>query len=153
MPRPAPIQTSDAWALAMTASPVVRRLASQIGRDFDDLVQVGLLAAHCAALRYDPERGPFVPYAIWYVRGAMWRHVHEACRLELDAGMDDQAREPGHLGEWMALVDTLPVVQREVVTLRLLGHGWEEAARIAGVSESTLRRRMATAVATLRALR
>ena len=66
---------------AMT--PLLRRWARRYagrGVDDDDLVQDGAVGVLRAALRYDPDRGPFLPWARLWVRQAMQQTVAESSR-------------------------------------------------------------------------
>jgi RNA polymerase sigma factor (sigma-70 family) len=66
---------------AMT--PLLRRWARRYagrGVDDDDLVQDGVVGVLRAALRYDPGRGPFLPWARLWVRQAMQQTVAESSR-------------------------------------------------------------------------
>lgn len=64
-------------------TPLVRRWARRYagrGVDDDDLVQDGAVGVLRAAVRYDPERGPFLPWARLWVRQAMQQTVAESSR-------------------------------------------------------------------------
>jgi RNA polymerase primary sigma factor len=63
--------------------PLLRRWARRYagrGVDDDDLVQDGAVGVLRAAVRYDPERGPFLPWARLWVRQAMQQTVAESSR-------------------------------------------------------------------------
>jgi RNA polymerase sigma-B factor len=60
--------------------PVSRRLALHYrdrGESTDDLCQVAALGLVKAVNRYDPERGPFVNYALPVIRGEIKRHFRD----------------------------------------------------------------------------
>ena len=69
--------------LVEAMTPLLRRWARRYagrGVDDDDLVQDGAVGVLRAALRYDPERGPFLPWARLWVRQAMQQTVAESSR-------------------------------------------------------------------------
>lgn len=108
--------TIDREALVADALPVVRHIARQIARElppwvpFDDLASAGREGLVQAAHRFDATRGvPFVSFAWYRVRGAIFDHVRRACsddpefraRLAAQVAVDDlieRATEPsaGH---------------------------------------------------------
>lgn len=69
--------------LVEAMTPLLRRWARRYagrGVDDDDLVQDGTVGVLRAVLRYDPERGPFLPWARLWVRQAMQQTVAESSR-------------------------------------------------------------------------
>lgn len=88
-----------------------------------------------------------------------WRRMHELpadSHIGISAEQEpyDQDDEPQDLEAWTALqeaIERLPVVEREVASLRLY-HGWTEAriAELFDVSEWTIRQRWEFALAKLR---
>jgi RNA polymerase primary sigma factor len=69
--------------LVEAMTPLLRRWARRYagrGVDDDDLLQDGAVGVLRAALRYDPQRGPFLPWARLWVRQAMQQTVAESSR-------------------------------------------------------------------------
>ncbi len=70
-------------ALVEAMMPLLRRWARRYrgrGVDDDDLVQEAAVGVLHAAARYEPERGPFLPWARLWVRQAMQQTVAESAR-------------------------------------------------------------------------
>jgi RNA polymerase primary sigma factor len=84
--RPARAARTDPRAraeLIEAMTPLLRRWTRRYagrGVDDDDLVQDGAVGVLRAALRYDPERGPFLPWARLWARQAMQQTVAESSR-------------------------------------------------------------------------
>lgn len=65
-----------------TYLPLARRLAARYvrqGVDADDLTQVANLALVKAIRRFDPDRGPFEPYAAATISGELKRYLRDQC--------------------------------------------------------------------------
>lgn len=58
------------------------RCASSFNQDkyFDDFIQCGSIGLHDSYLKYDESMGPFHPFALTYIRGAMMRFISEQGR-------------------------------------------------------------------------
>jgi RNA polymerase nonessential primary-like sigma factor len=102
--------------------PLLRRWARRYagrGVDDDDLVQDAVVGVLRAALRYDPARGPFLPWARLWVRQAMQQTVAESSRPvrlpthvlwdmhELKEARERLTRELGRAPRAMELADAL----------------------------------------------
>jgi RNA polymerase sigma factor (sigma-70 family) len=144
---------TPAWALALSALPIAR---AQAGRHAcaelprDDLEQVGMLALHRAALRFDPSRGVrFGTYAFLFVREAMRRAVRLARRgpgnARDEVNVDECQATPDGTDDGLAavdLLDELTVGERDVAELLIEGWGVVEVADRLAVSRWTVQRRM-----------
>ncbi len=65
-----------------TYLPLARRLAGKYvrqGVDLDDVTQVANLALLKAIRRFDPDRGPFEPYATATISGELKRYLRDQC--------------------------------------------------------------------------
>lgn len=77
--------------------PLVSRVASRLhgsrgSEELDDLIQVGMVGLLEAVGRFDPERGPFAPYAAATVSGTIKRHFRDrSWRLRVSRGVHDDA--------------------------------------------------------------
>lgn len=104
------------------ATALARRFGNR-GVDADDLEQVARLALVKAAKRYDPDHGPFPPFATATIQGELKRHFRDRAWM---------VRPPRRVQEVQALIagEQLP----EITTANLA----EMAARL-GVSADDLR--------------
>jgi len=104
------------------ATALARRFANR-GVDADDLEQVARLALVKAAKRYDPDHGPFPPFATATIQGELKRHFRDRAWM---------VRPPRRVQEIQALItsEQLP----ELTTANL-----EEMAERLGVAPDDLR--------------
>jgi len=104
------------------ASALARRFSGR-GVDMDDLEQVARLALCKAARRYDPEQGPFPPFATATIQGELKRHFRDRAWM---------VRPPRRLQEIQALIvaEQLP---------EITGANVEELAERIGVEPQELK--------------
>lgn len=145
----------------------------------EELLSAGYEALTLAASRYDPEQGPFEPFARLQVRTAVFRAVRKEARAqsllpaEAEPERDPEPPpdlEPAHLSaaslqaasgallrkselqrELDAALQTLPEEERTAfLAYAVQGHTQEEIAQKAGVSKRTVQRRIERAVQVVR---
>lgn len=160
---------SDADSFAEFYRRHARRLAGWLMRMTGDAeVAADLTAETFAAVlvgrkRYDPERGAPATwlYGIaahklndWRRRGNAEDRARRRLRMERIQLSDEDVAEFERLGSEVSLVEMLeelPGDQREALRARLLEErGYREIARVAGISEAAMRKRVSRGVAGLR---
>jgi RNA polymerase sigma factor (sigma-70 family) len=160
---------SDADSFAEFYRRHARRLAGWLMRMTGDAEVAADLTAEtfAAALvgrkRYDPHRGAPASwlYGIaahklndWRRRGTAEDRVRLQLRMERIQLSDEDVAEFERLGSEVSLVDMLeelPDDQRDALRARLLeDRGYREIARVAGISEAAVRKRVSRGVAGLR---
>ena len=180
--RPKPELSAETRALVQATTEVVAhliagyRVAPQLR---EELLSAGYEALTLAASRYDPEQGPFEPFARLQVRTAVFRAVRKEARAqsllpaEAEPERDPEPPpdlEPAHLSaaslhaasgalrrkselqrELEAALQTLPEEERTAfLAYAVQGHTQEEIAQKAGVSKRTVQRRIERAVQVVR---
>jgi RNA polymerase sigma factor (sigma-70 family) len=160
---------SDADAFAEFYRRHARRLAGWLMRMTGDAEVAADLTAETFAealvgrKRYDPERGAPATwlYGIaahklndWRRRGNAEDRARLRLRMERIRLSDEDVAEFERLGSEVSLVEMLeelPDDQREALRARLLeDRGYREIARVAGISEAAMRKRVSRGVAGLR---
>jgi RNA polymerase sigma factor (sigma-70 family) len=160
---------SDADSFAEFYRRHARRLAGWLMRMTGDAEVAADLTAETFAealvgrKRYDPERGAPATwlYGIaahklndWRRRGNAEDRARLRLRMERIQLSDEDVAEFERLGAEVSLVEMLeelPDDQREALRARLLeARGYREIARVAGISEAAMRKRVSRGVAGLR---
>lgn len=69
------------------------RLYANRGIDLDDLIQVARLGLVCAAQRFRPEAGAFVPYAVATITGEIKRHFRSSWMVRPPRRLQEQRND------------------------------------------------------------
>lgn len=142
---------SDIESLFISYMPWVRSLARALaGRDSylqDDLIQEGLIALYRATQRYDPERGPFPPFARSCVRNAMISFLRkntlhraeesfdEIEELAKPSALDDEPRGAESQEMLKELIPVLSPMETAALDAYLQTGGTAQAAKVLGWDE------------------
>lgn len=127
--------------------------------EYNELVQVGVLALQACVERWRPSRVAFSTFAFGRVRGAMCRHHARRCPrevlTELDGFVDESDAAERYetaeaIDQLWSLISELPDRQREVMTCRMRGVDLVRICEIHGVSPERARQIEATAIRRLR---